>query len=150
GGSERYPTRTALDTNSKPLAVIDPLGRHIQEFCLREPVGAGFRYVAAYDLTGKPLYVNSMDSGAKRTLENAVGKPLRAWDARGFASRMVYDAAHRPTRRYVDRPGLGEILAERSVYGERHPDATLNLRGVLFRHYDSAGMVAIARRDFKG
>ena len=42
GGDGRYPSRTAYDTEGKPLAVIDPLGRRAAEFCYRQPVtGAG-------------------------------------------------------------------------------------------------------------
>ncbi|HEV8321088.1 MAG TPA: SpvB/TcaC N-terminal domain-containing protein, partial [Myxococcota bacterium] len=53
GGTERHPTRTALDAESKPLAVFDPLGRRVVEYCRREPRPAGgFTYVAGYDVAG--------------------------------------------------------------------------------------------------
>ena len=153
GVARRRASRSAMDTHSKPLAIFDALGRRVVEFCLREPLpggGAGFRYVAGYDLIGNPLCPTSMDSGQRLTLNDAVGKPLRAWDARGFASRSRYDALHRPTHRYV-APAVGaEQLVERLVYGEQHADSSLNLRGQLFRHYDGAGVASNDAYDFKG
>ncbi len=150
GGGLRYATRTARDTESKPLAVIDARGRHVMEFCVREPAGGGFVYVAGYDIAGNPLYNSSMDSGERHFLYNVVGHTHRRWDARGFTFRTVFDALCRQTHIYVDRAGFGETLAERFVYGEKHADTTRNLKGRLFRHYDSAGRASFDRYDFKG
>lgn len=148
---QRYPTRTAMDTENKPLVLFDALGRHVMEMCLREPIpgGGGFRYVAGYSVAGSPLYRNGMDGGERRTLEDAVGHTIRHWDARGFVFRTVYDSLRRPTHRFASRTGFGEILLERLIYGEKHPDATLNLKGKLFRQYDSAGVASHNRYDFK-
>jgi RHS repeat-associated protein len=151
GTAQRFATRVAIDIQNKPLCVFDALGRHVMEFCLREPSGAGgFLYVAGYDVAGNQLYRNGMDGGERRTLDNVAGNPLRSWDARGFTVRMRYDVLQRPTHRFAARAGSGEILSERYVYGERHPDATRNLKGKLFRHYDGAGVAANERYDFKG
>ncbi|HEY1354334.1 MAG TPA: SpvB/TcaC N-terminal domain-containing protein [Ktedonobacteraceae bacterium] len=150
---QRYPTRTALDTESKPLAVFDATGRHVIEYCLREalPGGAtGIRYVAGYDIAGNPLYHNGMDSGERRMLHDILGKPLQAWDARGFTFSTQYDLLHRPTHHFIESPQAGKILAERLVYGEKHPDLTRNLKERLFRHYDEAGFASHERYDFKG
>jgi RHS repeat-associated protein len=148
---QRYPTRTAMDTENKPLALLDPLGRRVMEMCLREPIqgGSGFRYVAGYDVAGNPLYRNGMDGGERHTLNNVAGNPIRHWDARGFAFRTVYDPLHRPTHRFVGPDGLGEILFERLIYGEKHPDAARNLKGKLFYQYDAAGLASHDRYDFK-
>src|SRR5207244_4750825 len=82
GGDGRYPSRTALDTENKPLAVFDALGRRVFEYCLREPQNSGgFRYIAGYDLEGNALYHNSMDGGERRNFTNVVGKTIRIWDA---------------------------------------------------------------------
>lgn len=151
GAVQRYATRTSLDAESKPLAIFDALGRHVMEFCLREPVdGGGFRYVAGYDIAGSPLYRNSMDGGERRMLNNIFGNPLRVWDARGSTFRMRYDALHRPTHRFVLTVGSNEVLLERSIYGEKHPEANRNLKGMLYRHYDEAGVTSHERYDFKG
>jgi RHS repeat-associated protein len=150
GGGKRFAARTALDTENKPLAVIDAAGRHAVEHCVREPMGAGFRYVAAYSLAGAMLYGNGMDSGEQRMLNDIGGNPIRHWDARGFVVRTLYDALRRPTHVYVGRAAFGEILAERMIYGEKHPDADRRLKRKLFRHYDSAGVSIHERYDFKG
>lgn len=151
GVAQRHATRTALDAENKPLAVLDARERRVVEYCLREPAtGGGFVYVAGYDIAGRALYHNGMDGGERRMLPDIAGKMLRGWDARGFTNRMVYDALRRPTHHYVERPGSGETLAERVVYGERHPDNALNLKGRVFRHYDSSGVASFGRYDFKG
>ncbi|HXA84463.1 MAG TPA: SpvB/TcaC N-terminal domain-containing protein [Candidatus Dormibacteraeota bacterium] len=151
GVPQRFATRTAQDTESKPLALFDALGRHTLELCLREPTGGGgFRFVAGYSLAGSPLYRNSMDGGARWSLENVAGNPMRNWDARGFIHRPVYDALQRPTHAYIGRSGSGEILTERLIYGEGHPEAGRYLKGRLFRHYDGAGVAEMSRHDFKG
>lgn len=151
GVPQRFATRTAQDTESKPLALFDALGRHTLELCLREPTGgSGFRFVAGYSLAGSPLYRNSMDGGARWSLENVAGNPMRNWDARGFVHRTVYDALQRPTHAYIGRSNFGEILTERLIYGEGHPDAGRYLKGRIFRHYDGAGVAEMSRYDFKG
>jgi YD repeat-containing protein len=149
GGGARFATRTALDTEGKPLAVFDPLGRRTQEHVFRAPQsGGGFQYVAGTDMAGNPLYHVNADAGARRMLNDVAGQPIRAWDARGHAFRFVYDAARRPTRRYVSTDGAAEILTDLSVYGEGQPAA--NLCGRLFRHYDGAGYAESSQYDFKG
>lgn len=147
----RFATRTAMDAESKPLAVFDSEGRSVMEFCRRERTdGDNFRYVAGYDIAGHSLFQNGMDGGERRRIDNIAGNPLRSWNARGFVFRTRYDPLHRPTHRYVGRVGFGEILLERLIYGENHPDATLNLKGRLYRHYDGAGVFGNERYDFKG
>ncbi len=149
GAAGRYPSRTALDAEGKPLAVFDTLGRRVVEYCLREPrPGGGFRYVAGYDVAGNSLYQNGMDNGARRNLLNVAGNPLRTWDALGQAFRLRHDLLQRPTHRYVSTGGGPEVLLERFVYGEGMADR--NLCGKLFRHYDGSGLSVSGRHDFKG
>ncbi len=149
GGGNRYPTRTALDTEARPLAVIDALGRRAQEFCLRSPQQGGeFQYVAGADMAGNPLYHINADAGARRSLNNVAGRPIRNWDARGHVFRMVYDAAQRLTQRHVSTNGAAETLIELTIYGEGQ--AASNLCGRVFRHYDMAGYVENSQYDFKG
>jgi RHS repeat-associated protein len=148
-GAERFPIRTAFDAEGKPLAVFDAQGRRVIEHCLREPAGiGGFRYIAGYDVAGNPIYQNGMDNGARQTLANVAGHPIRAWDALGHAFRIRYDELQRPTHRYVSTGGAAEILLERSVYGEGMADR--NLCGRLYRHYDGGGLSSNERYDFKG
>jgi RHS repeat-associated protein len=149
GGGNRFPARTAYDTEGNPLAVFDPTGRRAQEYCYRAPEpGGGFQYVAGIDMAGNPLYRINADGGARRSLGNVAGHLIRSWDARGHAFRLVYDAAQRPTQRHVSSNGAAEILIDLSVYGEGQ--AAANLCGRLFRHYDTAGYVESSQFDFKG
>ncbi|HEY6315369.1 MAG TPA: SpvB/TcaC N-terminal domain-containing protein [Streptosporangiaceae bacterium] len=149
GGGARYPIRTAYDTQGRPLAVFDTLGRRAEEHCYRNPQpGGGFRYLAGTDMAGNPLYHISADGGARRHLASVAGHPIRSWDARGHAFRLVYDPAQRPARRYVSANGAPEILIELSVYGEGQPAA--NLCGREFRHYDMAGYLENTRYDYTG
>jgi RHS repeat-associated protein len=149
GPGQRYASRTALDAEGKPLAVFDALGRRVFEYVLRAPQpGGGFQYVAGTDLAGNSLYQNGMDGGARRTLADLAGQPIRSWDARGHAFRTRYDPARRPTQRYVSTNGAPEILLDRSVYGEGLP--ALNLCGRLYRHYDTAGVALTDQCDYKG
>ncbi|WP_050787615.1 SpvB/TcaC N-terminal domain-containing protein [Rhodococcus jostii] len=149
--AQRYATRTALDTEDKPLAVIDARGRRTMEYCLREPrADGGFRYLAGYDMAGEPLYHNDMDGGERRLLSNVAGHPIRSWDARGQVFQLRYDPLQRLTHRFLSRPDSEDVLLERSVYGDRHPDPTRNLKGQIFRRYDGAGVSSNERYDFKG
>jgi RHS repeat-associated protein len=148
--SARFATRTALDTAGKPLALIDPLGRRVAESCVREPNGGGFRYVAGFDMAGRALYSHSSDSGERRILNDIAGKPIYTFTARGFVFHNQFDVLRRPTHVFVSNNGAAPILLERSIYGDRHPDATLYLKGKLYRHYDSSGVSTTERCDFKG
>jgi RHS repeat-associated protein len=149
GARGRYPTRIPVDDEGKPRAVFDALGRRVFEYCRREPQsGRGFRHIAGYDLAGNLLYHTSMDGGARRSLANVAGNPIRAWDALGHAFRVRYDLLQRPTHRYVSTDGGKEILLERSIYGEALSNR--NLCGRLYRQYDTGGLASNERYDFKG
>jgi RHS repeat-associated protein len=145
----RYPTRTALATDGKPLAVVDALGRRAIEYCTRDTRGPQLSYLSGYDLIGRTIYHVSADRGARRTLCRVDGAELRVWDDRGQAFRSRYDPAGRETHRYV-LDASGERLLRRRIYGEHHPDQAANLKGRLFRDYDSAGVMSNDRYDFKG
>ena len=148
GGGNRFAARTALDTESRPLAALDALGRRTQEHVLRVGSGGGLTYVAGADMGGRALYHINADAGARRTLSDVAGQPIRLWDDRGQAFRFVYDAARRAMRRYVRVGEAAEILLDLTIYGEGQ--AAANLCGHVFRHYDAAGYVENASYDFKG
>ena len=50
-----------------------------------------------YDMLGTRIHQASMEAGERWMLNDATGKPIRAWDSRGFTRRMIYDALRRPT-----------------------------------------------------
>jgi len=154
GSDGQYETRTELDIEGKPLAVIDALGRPVMAYAstIRLPGGTE-KSTPGYDLAGNQLYQKSMDAGERWVLSDAAGKPMYRWDSRGFRMRYSYDALQRPTHLYVRGEGSSaERLAEFTLYGEEHPDAnpprpgqaapgTLNLRGRVLAQLDGAGLL---------
>jgi len=147
-GEARYPSRVAMDTQGKPLAIFDALGRRAMEYIMRAQQASGTLYLAGRDLTGSLIYQDGMDNGARQMLGNVAGKPIRTWDSRGHAFRIRYDLLQRQTHNYVSTSGAPEILIQRSVYGEGQ--AGLNLCGRLFRQYDTGGLASNDQYDFKG
>ena len=109
----------------------------------------------AYDLLGNCVHQPSMEAGARWMLNDVAGKPIRTWDSRGHSFRTEYDPLRRPLRSFVTGADSvdpnQELLTERLVYGEQHPEAELrNLRGRLYLHLDQAGVVASEAHDFMG
>jgi hypothetical protein len=151
-GKERlYATRAVLDIKGARLAMIDAVGR----VAMRED----------YDLNGAKLRERSMEAGVRWMLQDVGGKPLRTWNSRGYAFRMVYDELNRPAHSFVRGGDPGdpdqyfprEIRFEETIYGdsakaglsETEREAR-NLRGRVFTHFDGAGVVHTDRYDFKG
>jgi RHS repeat-associated protein len=143
-----YDHRVEYDIAGNITAERDPVVQHGDELG---------RIVVknAYDLLGNRVYSIHMDSGERRVLPDASGRPIRIWDDRGFAFRTEYDPLRRPLRVFAagtdaEEPGR-ERLVERFVYGEQHPQAEArNLRGKCFLHLDSAGSTTVEQCDFKG
>lgn len=97
------------------------------------------------------IHSASMDAGKRWMLNNAVGKPLRAWDSRGHVIDTTYDALHRPVQVFVTgiEGSPHQALVEQTVYGEGQGDAQ-NHRGKVYQHFDGAGIVTNVAYDFKG
>jgi RHS repeat-associated protein len=135
---ERYPARTELDVEGNERAVRDALDRVVMRY--------------GHDMLGNRVQRSGMDSGGGPTLPDVAGKPRYSWNSRGFRFRTEYDVLQRPLRSHVSGPGLdGELLHQRSEYGEARPDAEANnLRGRLVRQYDAAGVSTHGSYDFKG
>ena len=131
---ERYDTRVELDIEGNQREVIDAKGRIVMRY--------------DYDLLGNRIHQASMEAGERWMLNDVTGKPIRAWDSRGYARRMAYDVLRRPVAVFV-ADGLGERLGERTVYGEVAGEA-LNHRGHVFQVFDGAGVVTSEAYDFKG
>ncbi len=168
GTEEHFHTRVILDiegnqrmvrdaitetTDGQSNTVIDPLGRIVMQwdYSMAGP---------EEDENGAPTNTNllhqaSMEAGARWTLNDVTGQPIRAWDSRGHCTRIEYDPLRRPQRIRVTgadpvQPD-DELLTERLVYGEQHPEAEdRNLRGVLYLHLDQAGVLTNVAHDFKG
>jgi RHS repeat-associated protein len=141
GTEKKYPTRVELDIEGNQRAVIDAQGRIVMRY--------------AYDMLSNCIYQLSMEAGARWMVNDVIGKPIRAWDSRGHRFRTEYDPLRRSLRSFVtgadpDNP-TQELLTERLVYGEQHPEADgRNLRGKLYLHLDQAGAVTREANDFKG
>jgi len=142
GTEAHFATRIELDIEGNQRAVIDAKGRVVMRY--------------DYDIAGPEqgedssanLHQSSMEAGERWVLKDVTGKPIRAWDSRGFIRRMTYDALRRPTGLYVTENGQ-ERLAERTVHGEGQGDAG-NHRTRVYQVDDGAGRVTNDNYDFKG
>ena len=141
GSNGKFATRINLDLEGNQRAVIDALDRKVMMY--------------DYDMLGSHIHQSSMEAGERWVLNDATGKPIRAWNSRGHTLRTEYDALHRPLRSFVQgalqQDPAAEILFAKSEYGEGQAnDTQLNLRARPFRQYDSAGRVTNEAYDFKG
>lgn len=143
-----FATRVELDIEGNQRSVRDAIEQN------NDPQGRiVMRY--AYDMLGNRVHQASMEAGARWMLNDVAGKPIRAWDSRDHAFRTEYDPLRRPLRSLVTGADPAspnqELLTERLVYGEQHPQAELrNLRGKLYVHLDQAGSATTEALDFKG
>ncbi len=156
GSDDKFHTRVELDIEGNERMVrdaiqesddqqgnpvVDELGRIVMRY--------------AYDMLGNRIHQSSMEAGARWMLNDITGNPIRAWDSRGHAYRSDYDPLRRPLRSFVTGTDQAnpdqELLTDRMVYGEQHPEAELrNLRGVLYLQLEQAGVVTTEANDFKG
>ena len=148
----KYASLAVLDIEGNSHDVIDALGRSVMRY--------------DYDMAGQRVHQASMEAGERWTLNDISGKPMRGWNSRLFTLRTEYDALRRPVRRFVQggdayernaAPHTCEILFEKTVYGDSddsglttHRQRAANLRGRVFRQFDSAGITAADHYDFKG
>lgn len=137
---------TALDTDIEGnlRKVTDARGNAVMQY--------------KYDMLGNLVYQKSMDAGKRWLVKTILGDPLITWDERGHEFSHEYDILHRPTQSKViggDGATLLDHIFNRIIYGEgvnidRKNDKSLNLRGQVYRHFDSGGLVEISAYDFKG
>jgi RHS repeat-associated protein len=152
GAERKYPTRVELDIEGNQREVIDARGRVVMryDYYMTGPEQEEDEDEAATNR----IHQASMEAGERWVLNAAAGEPIYRWDSRGHQITQVYDELRRPTHLYVKRGKDGEQLAERTVYGEAHPDSKkskkLNLRGQVFMQLDGAGLVTNEAYDFKG
>ncbi len=125
---ERCITVNKLDITGRITQVTDGLGR----IATRN----------TYTLTGEaPVYVNNIDSGERRLLNDVAGKPLMKWDSRGHEFSYEYDELQRPTETHVN-----DACVERIVYGT---NAVSNSIGQVVEVYAQDGKTSF-EYDFKG
>jgi RHS repeat-associated protein len=131
---EQYETRVNLDGEGNQRELIDAKNRIVMRY--------------DYEMLGNRIHHASMEAGERWSLNEVTGKPIRAWDSRGFRRRITYDELRRPIALFVLENGV-ERLAERTVYGEGQ-GAENNHRTRVFRIQDGAGVLTSEGYDFKG
>ena len=153
GADRKYETWSVLDIQGRLRAIRDALGRTVMRY--------------DYDLPGARIHQASMEAGERWNLGDVAGKSLRAWNSRNYAFRTEYDSLRRPLRSWVGggdpaEPNAmvmaQEILFERNIFGDSAADTGLsdaqlrqaNLKTKIWRHFDSAGVLANDSYDFKG
>lgn len=140
---EFYTTLAVLDTESNLRKVIDAAGNTVMQY--------------KYDMLGNMLYQNSMDAGERWMLNDCMGKPVHAWDAKQQQFTTTYDALHRPLTSSLIKDG-NTIITGRQEYkdtkgltpAELDELKELNLVGTSTIQYDSAGKTSLSKCDFKG
>ncbi len=130
----RFATRVLLDIEGNQRAVSDAKGRVVMRY--------------DYDMLGTRIHQASMEAGARWMLNDVMGKPIRAWDSRGFIRRIAYDVLRRPLGTFVIENGA-ERLETSTLYGEGQGTAN-NHRTRAFQVFDGAGVVTSEAYDFKG
>ncbi|MFZ4657597.1 MAG: SpvB/TcaC N-terminal domain-containing protein [Caldilineaceae bacterium] len=173
GVDEKYVTFSKLDAEGKPLWIQDARGNRVMQY-ITPPLPEGQHpfndaqnlnpqgFAPCYDIAGNLLFQHSMDAGDRWMINDAAGKPMVAWNSRGFITWVEYDALHRPTALIVTDGAGNTFAAERTVYGEtafgavksdpaaRERAQTTNHLGQPYQIYDGAGVVTNMRYDFKG
>jgi RHS repeat-associated protein len=134
---EFHATRTVLDIEGNQREVIDALDRVVMRY--------------DYDVVSRSIHHAGMDGGERWVLDDITDKPIRSWDMRDRAYRIVHDALRRPVEAYVRQGGGLELLTMRGAFGESQPSPEAsNLRGKPYQVYDQAGIVTTGAYDFKG
>lgn len=141
---EFYLTKVNLETEGNLRNVTDARGNVVMQY--------------KYDMLGNKVHQNSMDAGQRWLLFNILGNPLRTWDERNHEFQYFYDTLHRPIQSKVlggDSNTPLDNVFDRIYYGEGvslngKTDQELNLRGQVYRHFDTGGLVETPVYDFKG
>jgi len=147
GAPQKFSTRLTLDIEGNQRSVQDANGRVVMSY--------------AYDMLGNRIQQASMEAGQRWMLNDVAGKPIRGWNSRGHTFRTEYDELRRPVHSFVlgadPQNPAREICFEQTLYGES-PRTGLNasqvllanLRGKVYRQFDTAGVFTSEAHDFKG
>jgi hypothetical protein len=166
---EKTLTYTKLDTEGKPLWILDARGNRVMQYIfpykpddIAEDLWA-VPYAPCYDVSGNLLFQHGMDGGDRWILPDATGQPMYNWDineTQPTNGEVVeehrlhnnrYDLLHRPFEQRL-RINVGQwMVTERFIYGEGQPDDQgRNLRGQPYQHDDGSGRMILELVDFKG
>lgn len=136
--SKKLKTRTSYDTQGNVRTITDPRGI--------------VAFTHEFDMAKRQLSVQSVDAGHSRLLPDALGAPLFSWDAIGHRVLALFDVLHRPTDRWLLKPGESRYrLTQKTIYGEATgTPAGASLRGQVWKVFDGAGLAQNEQFDFKG
>jgi RHS repeat-associated protein len=141
---EEMRTQSTYDIRGNLLTVTDALGRR------------AFTHV--YDLANRPLRIDNIDAGLRRSVLDAAGNLIERRDSKGALVLDLYDQLNRLTHLWArDAAAEPVTLRERLIYGDDPASgltvqqiAAGNLLGKPVRHYDEAGLLSLSAYDFKG
>ncbi|WP_295720785.1 SpvB/TcaC N-terminal domain-containing protein [Mucilaginibacter sp.] len=137
GGIDKYNTLTEFDIKGNPLRITDAMGNPVMQY--------------SYDMAGNQVFQNGMDAGRRWMLHNAAGKPLHSWDEKQQQFSFFYDELGRPIQSLVSMGGAAGLVFDKLVYGDAPTaPANQNLRGKIYQHNDTAGLLTNDAFDFKG
>lgn len=137
--------------NGKTTSVrseTDLLGRYSRIFDQKDRQVA----TAYVNMLGATIYSESAEKGKSWVFKDVIGRLVRIWDNDQREYYASYDVMHRPISAFMDEGGQTALLTH-TVYGDLLPDAdarNLNLKGLPFLVFDTAGMMEIEGLDFKG
>lgn len=143
----KYATRVTLDIEGNQREVLDANNCVVMR--------------CDYDMLSNRIHQSSMEAGQLWMLGDIAGKPIRGWDSRGQRVRTEYDELRRASRSFVVGADVAnptrEVCFEQRLYGESAGSGLTatqvlqaNLRGRLYKHRDTAGVVTTQEHDFKG
>lgn len=162
--TEKYVTFTKLDAEGKPLWIRDARGNLVMQYISPPKANNASddiipaNSVPCYDIAGNLLFQHSMDGGDRWMINDATGQPFYAWDKNeneaGVLEERIYhtlyDSLRRPIAQQLQMNNNLHVI-ERLEYGESQLNSkTQNLRGQLYQHHDSSGLVTSEEFDFKG
>ncbi len=105
-----------------------------------------------FDLAGRQISLQTIDSGCKKQFYDALGRILYSEDAREIKTKYTYDAMSRLTEIKVLTPTESSWkTVQKNEYGDMISSAELNnLRNQLVKCYDHTGVLHNKVFDFKG
>lgn len=131
-------TRTTFDAVGNTLAVTDGRGNEVVSF--------------RYNMLSAVCWQRSMDAGTSRIFSTTSGNNLITWDSLGRIFTNVYDKLYRLTAKIAGEGEAAKVY-EQVVYGDAlltEDPAANNLRGKIYKQYDSAGLITMNAYDLSG
>ena len=138
GGGKKLKTRSSYDIQGNVLTVTDPRGI--------------VAFTHQFDMARRQLVVQSVDAGHSRLLPDVLHAPVLSWSANGDRVLALFDELHRPTERWLLKPGEGSHrLTQKNIYGESAGSAAAggSLSGQIWKVFDGAGLMRNEQFDFK-